>query len=289
MTKLFRNIFTLLAVMLITIPAETASTAPLVITHSSSMPPLSFINDEGKPDGLLIDFWNAWAKKSGTAISFKLQPWKESIYAVVSGHADINAGMYYSQDRSEKMLFGDYIYHMQGGLFASDDFVGMNPLGGKENCGVIKGGYAKIFMMEQHPFTPLTLFNTAWDMFHAAAEGRVSLFAADYPVAIYQMNKLGISDRFKCIQKLYTRDLHPTVSKNNQELVNQINLHMAAIPKKTKEAILRKWLDVDSSENNLGRNAIGITGLVLLIMGYLHRAQIKIAIETLKEKLNRTA
>lgn len=64
---------------------------------------------------------------------------------------------------------------------------------------------------------------------------------------------------------------------------------MAAIPKKDKEAIFRKWLDTDSSENSLGRHAIGIVGFVLLIMGYLHRTQIKVAIETLREKLRPTS
>ncbi|WP_419780471.1 transporter substrate-binding domain-containing protein [Maridesulfovibrio sp.] len=288
MTKLFRNIFTILAALSILIPTTPAFSSSLIVTHSSSMPPLSFINDEGQPDGLLIDFWKEWARYSGVEIIFQLQPWKKAINAVVTGEADINAGMYYSLARSETMEFGDYIYHMQGGLFASDDFVGMHPLDGKENCGVIKGDYAKIFMMEQHPFTPLTLFNSAWDMFRAAAEGRLRLFAADYPVAIYQMNKMGISDRFKCIKKLYTRNLHPTVGKHNKDLVKIINLNMAAIPKKDKEAIFRKWLDIDSSENSLGRNAIGIVGLVLLIMGYLHRTQIKVAIETLKKKLRPT-
>ena len=288
MTKFFRNIFTLLAVISVLVPASLSVASPLIITHSSSMPPLSFTNDEGKPAGLLIDFWTEWAQKSDTEIVFKLLPWKESIDAVITGNADINAGMYYSFSRSEKMLYGDYIYHMQGGLFASDDFVGMHPLDGKENCGVIKGGYAKIFMIEQHPFTPLTLFNSAWDMFHAAAEGRIRLFAADYPVAIYQMNQMGIADRFKCIKKLYTRNLYPTVNKSNKDLVTKINQSMASIPQKNKEAILSKWLDIDSNEKSFGRYAIGIAGLVLLIMGYLHRTQIKLALEALRKKFHPT-
>ncbi|WP_415718439.1 transporter substrate-binding domain-containing protein [Maridesulfovibrio sp.] len=285
MTKLYRKIFTTLAVIFISLPVNLVASSPLIITHSSSMPPLAFTNDDGQPAGLLIDFWKEWAQNSGTEIVFKLQPWKESVNAVITGKADINAGMYYSFARSEKMLYGDYIYHMQGGLFASDDFVGMHSLDGRENCGVIKGDYAKTFMTEQHPFTPLILFNSAWDMFQAAAEGRLRLFAADYPVAIYQMNKLGIADRFKCIKILYTRNLHPTVSKGNKDLVNKINQNMAAIPSKKKEAILSRWLDIDSDSTSLGRYAIGFAGLTLLIMLLLHRTQVKIVLETIKKKL----
>ncbi|NDV28247.1 transporter substrate-binding domain-containing protein [Desulfovibrio sp. JC010] len=285
MTKRLSKLFIILAVVFLLTPAEVSISSPLIITHSSSMPPISFINDEGEPDGLLIDFWNEWSRQSGIDIKFKLLPWKNSVQQTIDGDADINAGMYYSSSRAREMIFGDYIFHIQGGLFAAKDMVGSKILNRKESCGVIKGGYSKIFMQEKYPFTPLIIYNSAWDMYHAAAEGRLKLFVADFPVAAYQLHTLGITDRFQCLQKLYTRDIYPTVSKRNPKLIKRINLYIAAIPRKRKKAILQKWLDLKGKDDNHRRTAGIVTGLVLLVMGYLHRTQIMVALKALKGKI----
>jgi ABC-type amino acid transport substrate-binding protein len=284
---MLRHILTILALICILSVTDPGHSSPLILTHSSSMPPLSFINDKGKPDGLLIDFWKEWAQQAEAEISFRLQPWGTSIDETVNGEADINAGMFYSSARAERMLFGDYIYHLQGGLFAAKGMTEEQLLDGHERFGVIKGDYSKIFMQERHPFTPLELFNTSREMFQAAANGRLKAFVADYPVALYQLNKFGVADKFQYVQELYTRDLHPTVSKNNHELVNKINQHMAAISKQRKLSILRKWLTIDNKEKSPGKVEGFAAGLILLIC-YLCRTRIMMVMNALQKKLKKT-
>ncbi|TIH15254.1 ABC transporter substrate-binding protein [Marinifilum sp. JC120] len=286
MKAFIKTTFVTITALTIILSAVFSIATPLTITHSSSMAPLAFINNDGKPDGVLIDLWNEWARQAGVEVVFKLQTWKAAVEDTANSNANINAGMFYSRQRAERMLYADYILHLKGGLFAIRDIHEKTILNGDESCGVIKGGYSKIFMEEQHPYTPLMLFNSAQEMFDAAAGGRLKIFVADHPVAVNQMNKLGISDSFKYVQDLYTRELYPTVSKNNPELIKKINLNMAAIPPKRKWAIIHKWLNPTTANQNHYKAISIITALVLILMSYLYRNEIKTALIAIKDKLS---
>ncbi|MFW5497908.1 MULTISPECIES: transporter substrate-binding domain-containing protein [unclassified Maridesulfovibrio] len=279
-------ILSTIAAILMLLPAiSAASSTPLTITHSSSMPPLAFINKEGAPDGVLIDFWKEWAKQVEVEIKFKLQPWKEAVQDTVNGKADINGGMFYSESRAEKMLYGDYLFQIKGSLFTTPDIIVDDQIEDGQSCGVIKGDYSKIFMEKHYPYTQLMLFNSAAEMFNAAAEGRVKVFVADYPVAIYLLSELRIANSFKCVKDLYTRNLYPTVGKHNSDLIKEINLHMAAIPQERKKTIVNKWLDFTPDSENHRKTAAIIVFLALTAIIYIHRNEIRTAFKFVKAKL----
>ncbi|ACS79212.1 transporter substrate-binding domain-containing protein [Maridesulfovibrio salexigens] len=274
-----------IAAILILLPAIAAASTPLIITHSSSMPPLAFINKEGEPDGVLIDFWKEWSEQVEVEIIFKLQPWKEAVQETVNGKADINGGMFYSESRAKKLLYGDYLFHIKGSLFTTPDIIVNDQIADGQSCGVIKADYSKIFMEEHFPYTKLMLFNSAAEMFNAAAEGRVKAFVADYPVAIYLLSELGIANSFKCVKDLYTRNLYPTVGRHNPDLIKRINLDMAAIPQKRKKTIINKWLDFTPDSEEHRKTAAAIVFLALIAMTYIHRNEIRTAFKFVKDKL----
>ncbi|WP_320169207.1 transporter substrate-binding domain-containing protein [Maridesulfovibrio sp.] len=225
------------------IPAPAVS-SPLVITHSSGMPPLSFINSNGDADGIIIDLWKEWSKHSGIEVSFDLKDWPGVLSAAITGQADIIGGLFYSKERAEKLVYGDYLFHMKGALFASKKIIEKNGLNMQETvCGVLKGGYGKDFMQKVYPYTPLMIFNSIEDMFKLVAEGRLKTFVVDLPVGAYQLNHLGLDDSFECIREMYTRELYPASGYSKSGLIKTINKYMAAIPKKEKEYIIEKWLN----------------------------------------------
>lgn len=249
------------------------SAAPLIITHSSCMPPLSFMNENGKPDGILIELWNEWAGQAGKEIRFELKDWQEAYAETATGRADINGGMFYSAQRAGKLLFGDYLFHMRGTLFASAELVKTRLNLEETTCGVLKEGYAKFFMEQNYPYTPLMLFNSIDEMFQTAAEGRLKLFVADYPVARYQLRALGIEKKFSRVKDLYTRELYPAVSKNKPELILEINKFMAAIPKERKRKIIQKWLDLPPQRHWTSWLSPIFALLALLILAVMHRPE----------------
>ena len=284
MLKRFRDIFLLLAVIVFLPPLSTGYAAPLTITMSSEMPPLSIINNEGEPDGLLVEFWEKWAEKSDTEITFKLQSWRKTVEDTASQKNYIHGGLFYSAKRARNLLFGDYIFPMEGALFASSELANEDKIDMQQiSCGIIRGGYGKEFMAREQTFTSLTIFDAISNLLKAVKEGRLSLFLMDYPVAMWQLEKMGLSDSFVCIKKLYKLNIYPAVSKKNPELIRKINLNMAAIPQKEKQAIINKWLYLPPKTNDYRTTALLLTGLVLILMVCFHRNEIRTMAKNIKK------
>ena len=66
----------------------------LIVSGYNNYLPYSYINPNGKAEGLLIDLWNEWAKETNTNVIFYLQDWSDSVTAVQDHEADIHAGVY---------------------------------------------------------------------------------------------------------------------------------------------------------------------------------------------------
>ncbi len=261
--------------IIISASAPVVFASPLKIIHSASMPPLSFINEEGNADGILIDLWKEWSKKSGSDVSFELTNWKEAMSMTGRNPDTINGGLFYSPDRAEQLIFGNCLFSMRGALFTDNQNDGLSKLDMQNTiCGVIKGGYSKIYMETNFPFTALMLFDSAKELFKTAAEGRIKMFVADYPVAMYQLKKFKINDKFKCQKILYSRELYPAVHHQNQKLLGRINYFMTAIPKSRRQEIIKKWMPLPDERYWHITTVIILTFLTILIFAFMQRQRI---------------
>ncbi|CCO25299.1 transporter substrate-binding domain-containing protein [Maridesulfovibrio hydrothermalis] len=284
MSYFIKKILALIFLLIIT-PATPAYTEQLIISHSSNMPPLSFINEEGEPDGILVDLWKEWSKQSKMNIVFDLRNWNDALGSTLKGETHINGGMYYSEKRAKKWKYGDYLFTMKGALFAADKLGGEQKIDMQESiCGVIKGGYAKNFMEEHYPYTPLMLFESSDKMFETAAAGRINLFVTDYPVAIYQLHKFGIENSFTCIKTLYERQLYPAASKAAPDIIELVNKGIAEIPAARKNIIMSKWLDAETENIWQPKTITTLAAIALIAIIFAYRPETNRLIDFLKSK-----
>lgn len=86
--------------------------ATLVVAISGNYPPLSLLDANGDPAGMLVDIWRLWAEKSGQAIEFKVSSWADTLYTLQSGEADIHSGLFMSGERAEWMDFSRPVYEI---------------------------------------------------------------------------------------------------------------------------------------------------------------------------------
>ena len=63
----------------------------IAVNHSSY--PYHFKNEQGQPDGLIIDYWKGWSQKTGILVDFKVMEWSQTIDKVSRGEVDIHAGL----------------------------------------------------------------------------------------------------------------------------------------------------------------------------------------------------
>ena len=79
----------------------------ITVAVSTDTVPFHFIDDQGRPSGIIVDMWRLWSKKTGVEIEFKAAPWNETIVMVRDGHVDAHAGLNYNSDREKFLDFGN--------------------------------------------------------------------------------------------------------------------------------------------------------------------------------------
>ena len=136
------SILLLLTFFTLSLGAETTSRS-LIIANSATWPPFSFLDDNGQPQGLLIDLWNEWAKENNYDIKFMLVDWNESLELIRTKTADIHAGLFETENRKSYMDFSDKLFQLTTRIFISnqlraDGVEELNKLNLK--VGVVKGG-----------------------------------------------------------------------------------------------------------------------------------------------------
>ncbi len=224
--------------------SKKTSAAQLTISHSASMPPLSYLDANGNPQGIIIDIWKLWSKETGIDVKFKLTSWDKSLTAAINGNADVHGGLFYTEERAEKLHYSDKFFDFNGGLFVSNkipDFR-MEQIDNLK-CGVIKEDFAKKFMEDNFPYVSLVIYGSFKELLEAAARDRIQIFAADYPVAIYNLNELGIENNFT-YYNLFSKPIRPAVSKKHLEKLKEIIIGMNSISSIKKDQIIHKWLNI---------------------------------------------
>lgn len=256
-------------------PLKQASAAPLIISHSASMPPLSFLDSAGKPQGIIIDIWKLWSKKTGINIKFKLTTWEKSLTAVIMGNADVHGGLFYTDERAEKLSYSDKFFDFNGGLFVSTQIHDFR-IEQIDNlkCGVIKEDFAKKFMEDNFPYVSLAIYRSFKELLNAVATDRIQAFAADYPVAKYNLTRLGLENNFTYFN-LFSKPIRPAVSKKHMDKLAEVLAGMNTIPSTQKNIIINKWLNIQKQSPQWTVSATAlIIGMTFLLLLFFHKKDI---------------
>lgn len=228
----------------LTLDAKTTS-KPIIIANSATWHPFSFLDDNGQPQGLLIDLWNEWAKENNHDVKFKLVDWNESLELIRTEEADIHAGLFKTENRESYMNFSDEFFQLTTRIFISnqlrtDSIEELKKL--NIEVGVVKGGKEEEFTRSHFPCLTLRIFDNNEQLAKLVASGKISVFVADYPTGMYYLHRFGIPEKFRILATLYSLPLRAAVKKGDTELLLKVNNGFRQINKNEKERILQKWI-----------------------------------------------
>ena len=57
----------------------------IFVVYCTNIAPFEYTNVQGKPDGLIIEFWKLWEQKTGVKVKFKKALWQNSLDMVKKG------------------------------------------------------------------------------------------------------------------------------------------------------------------------------------------------------------
>ncbi|MGD8170546.1 transporter substrate-binding domain-containing diguanylate cyclase [Vibrio sp. TRT 21S02] len=250
---MLRVFYAAFAVVVICFSAATfADRQTIVVTNSKSWKPFSYLDEEGKPTGILVDYWREYGEKNNVAIEFLLlDDWQQAIDAILTGKADIHAGLLWSENREAILDYGLPIISVDTQLYFNHKLVGMDVgtfLKGdhKYSVGVVNGGYEQEFISLHFPNIQLITYSNNEKLMQAAFDGDVQAFVADVQVANFYFYISDNPNRFIGVRHLYSGKLKPAVKQGNHELQQAMRVGMRKITEEDRNRVLNRWMYIQT-------------------------------------------
>lgn len=228
----------------------------------------SYINEEGQPDGLLIDLWREYGRVTGRPIQFKLVDWQTSLDLVRTGEADVHGGLLWSPERNPLYDYGQGLSRLDAQLFFANSLRGsdVNYYLQHESVGVVAGGYEEYYARKHFPTTHLQTFSDNDAMLRAAFSGELDAFIADLQVANFYIYTSADPSRFIPVRHLYSDEIRFAVAKGNQALLQELELGFSRLGVADRERIIRKWMHIETVYPlHLWPWLLALGGMVLLV------------------------
>ena len=206
--------------------------------------PFEFRNDNGNYSGLARDFLELIGLKTGLNFEYQTGGFDEALNQVYNNERDLMAAIYKNQIRENKLIFSIPYYRTQNRFFANEsvDLSNNTELAGL-TLAIEKDYGLTPKIREQYPQLNIVYTEGLDKSIDLLKSGRVDLIFESYAVVNYRLNRRLIKD-VKPVKPLPGNQavpLHFAVAKNKPILLEIINLGLASISRKDKQAILKRW------------------------------------------------
>lgn len=239
------------SLLILLISSWSHATERLVVANSKAWKPFSFIDQNGEPDGILIDYWREYGRKNNVEIEFLLLDWQDSLDAVRDGKADVHAGLLWSEQRDSYLDYAPSLLTIDTQIYISQKLIGTNlddfMLGGHDHAiGIVAGAYEEEFVSHHFPNLDLVAYSNNQSMLDAAFRGELDAFAADLQVANFYLYSSKEPQRFVGVRHLYSGDLKAAVREGNDLLHQQITNGINAFGSEDKKKVFSRWMYVST-------------------------------------------
>ncbi len=270
-----RRLRTLLLLLLVLLPAVCfGSQQAIRVVMDDNYPPFIFKSQDGKLQGILVDQWRLWEKKSGVRVDLHAMDWSLAQKRMQAGEFDVIDTIFKTPEREQLYDFLSPYATLDVPVFFNKEISGISSIESLKGFSVaVKEGDAVIGFLGKNGITSLSTFPNYESIIQAAKSGKVSVFAVDLPPALYFLHKYGIVDRFQRTEPLYSGQFHRAVKKGDHATFKRVADGFAAIPPAELKKIEQSWYG--SSARAGGRDLFwlvwvtaGTALLVLLLLGW---------------------
>ena len=215
----------------------------LRVVSDENFPPYTYRNNDGGPEGLLIDRWRLWSSKTGVPVEFKLRNWSQAQQDLLSDRADVIDLIYRTPSREAHYDFSRPYADMPVGIYSHRGIQGIH------NTATLKGfligvqdGDACIEQLQQAGIHTIATYSNYEQLIRAAQRQEVKVFCLDEGPARFYLYKLGVDGEFLQSFVLYTGQAHRAVRQGQTRLLEFVEQGMGAISAQEEQALRDKWL-----------------------------------------------
>jgi two-component system cell cycle sensor histidine kinase/response regulator CckA len=129
-TKIARLLIFPVALVSIGAGAQTAVNTPRTIrvVMDNSYAPYSFLSDDGSLQGILVDQWRAWEKKTGNKVEIHAMDWDEALRRTRAGEFDVIESIVETPERDKFFDFTSPYATIEASIFFRYDISGITDI-----------------------------------------------------------------------------------------------------------------------------------------------------------------
>ena len=152
--------------------------ASLKIGISSDTYPYMFVNEQGQPAGLVVDYWQEVAREHGIHAEFIAADWADTLSMLDAGTIDLHGGLGRTADREQQYLLGQSYLDIFSNVFVHRDLAGVHNLTDLRPhiVGVVERSTHIDSLNQQQPDLVLKPYASVSQMYDSALRGEIKAF-----------------------------------------------------------------------------------------------------------------
>jgi PAS domain S-box-containing protein len=212
------------------------------VVMDNAYAPYSFKSNEGKLQGISIDQWRAWERKTGIKVKIDAMDWGEALRRMRAGEFDVVDSIVETAERRDYFDFTPAYAPIEASIFFRNDISGITDIASLKGFPVgVKAGDQHIDLLKASGVTAVIPFQNNEAIVEAAKQHKINVFLADDPSALYLLNKMGIEAKFRHSAPIFRDELRRAVRKGDAATLRTVLDGFAAIEPDELKQIDEKW------------------------------------------------
>lgn len=264
----------------------------ITVVSDDNYPPYIFRDDKGFLQGIIVEQWNLWQKKTGIKVNLIAMDWEKATKYFEDGKADVLETVFFTRQRSEKWDFTQPYAILEVPVFFNKSLSGITDIKSLAGYTIgVKSGDACIEMFKNKGIITFKEYPNYDSIILAASRGEIKVFCIDKPPALYYLYKHNLEKEFRMSFTLYSGKFHRAVLKENTYLLNIIENGFAKISKEEFDDIEQKWMGKPIMPNKTRQNILILSlilislSLILLFFNLILRKKVKTKTLELKKAI----
>ncbi|MGB8355613.1 MAG: transporter substrate-binding domain-containing protein [Chthoniobacteraceae bacterium] len=224
--------------------AQTAAGKPqaIQVAMDNAYPPFAFQSADGRLQGVMVDQWQAWEKKTGIKVEIHAMNWDDALRRMSAGEFDVIDAIVETPGRRDYFDFTSPYATIEASIFFRKDISGITDLASLKGFPVgVKMGDQHIDKLKENGVTTIVQFQNFDAIVEAAKQRKINVFLTDNPSTLYLLNKMGIENEFRHSKPIFHDELRRAVRKGDEALLRTVSEGFAAIDPGELKQIDEKW------------------------------------------------
>ncbi len=246
----------------------------LVLGLDPAWPPFSFVGNDGKLQGVDLDYIRKFEQALG--VKFKInqtQFWETTEKQIAEGKIDVICGINPTPERSNYLNFTSEYIDYPTAIITRMDGPFLTEPNNIEHLHVAspRAHVTTLFLQERHKQLKITETKTSLEALHLVSDCRASFAFENLATASYLIRENGLTNLKISGIGDHRFELHMGVKHGLPLLHSAIQKCIDAVTEQQKAMILTRWIYVETETINPFKKNLKwiITGALAILLGYL--------------------